>query len=104
MGGGLIILFTNVDLIVPGLKLIWTQAVHAPEAVTGGLFGGVIRAGVARGLFSNEAGLGSAAMAHGAARTKEPVREGLVAMLGPFIDTLIVFTITVLGIICTGAH
>jgi len=66
--------------------------------------GGVIRSGVARGLFSNEAGLGSAAMAHGAAKTKEPVREGLVAMLGPFIDTIIVCTITALVIICTGAH
>ena len=81
-----------------------TQAFHAPEAVGGGLLGGVIRQGVARGLFSNEAGLGSAAMAHGAAQTKEPVREGLVAMLGPFIDTLVVCSITALVIVCTGAH
>jgi len=101
---GLFILLRNIDLIVPGLQLIFTQAFHAPESVTGGLFGGVIRAGVARGLFSNEAGLGSAAMAHGAARTNEPVREGLVAMLGPFIDTIIVCSITALVIICTGAY
>jgi len=101
---GMVILLKNIDLIIPGLQLIFTQAFHAPESVTGGLFGGVIRAGVARGLFSNEAGLGSAAMAHGAARTKEPVREGLVAMLGPFIDTIIVCSITALVIICTGAY
>ena len=101
---GLIILIKNVDLILPGIQLILTQAFHAPEAVTGGLLGGVIRSGVARGLFSNEAGLGSAAMAHGAARTNEPVREGLVAMLGPFIDTIIVCSVTALVIICTGAY
>jgi len=101
---GIVILIKNAHLILPGLQLIFTQAFHAPESVAGGLFGGVIRAGVARGLFSNEAGLGSAAMAHGAARTKEPVREGLVAMIGPFIDTIIVCTITALVIICTGAY
>ncbi|MBU1162640.1 MAG: alanine:cation symporter family protein, partial [Proteobacteria bacterium] len=73
------------------------------ESVAGGLLGGVIRSGVARGLFSNEAGLGSAAIAHGAARTREPIRQGMVAMLGPFIDTIVVCTITALVIICTGA-
>jgi len=101
---GVIILLKNIDLVGPGIRLILTQAFVAPESVSGGLFGGVIRAGVARGLFSNEAGLGSAAMAHGAAKTKEPVREGLVAMLGPFIDTLVVCTVTALVIICTGAY
>jgi len=104
VGAGLIILAKNIHLIGAGFNLIFTQAFIAPEAVSGGLLGGVIRAGVARGLFSNEAGLGSAAMAHGAARTKEPVREGLVAMLGPFIDTIIVCTITALVIICTGTY
>jgi len=103
IGVGLLILILNYESIIPGFRLIFTQAFTAPESVAGGLLGGVIRAGVARGLFSNEAGLGSAAMAHGAARTKEPVREGLVAMLGPFIDTIIVCTITALVIICTGA-
>lgn len=104
IGAGLVILIINSDLIIPGIQLILTQAFNAPESVTGGLLGGVIRSGVARGLFSNEAGLGSAPMAHGAARTNEPVREGLVAMLGPFIDTIIVCTITALVIVCTGAY
>ncbi len=62
-----------------------------------------IRFGVARGVFSNEAGLGSAPIAHGAARTEEPVREGLVAMLGPFIDTIVICTMTALVIIISGA-
>lgn len=101
---GLAILLRHVDAIPAGFALIFTQAFTAPESVAGGLLGGVIRSGVARGLFSNEAGLGSAPMAHGAARTNEPVREGLVAMLGPFIDTLVICTITALVIICTGAH
>ncbi len=101
---GCFILIKNNHLILPGFKLIFYHAFHAPEAVAGGLLGGVIRSGVARGLFSNEAGLGSAAMAHGAAKTAEPVREGLVAMLGPFIDTIIVCSITALVIICTGAY
>ncbi len=101
---GLAILIKNYTLILPGIQLIFHSAFTAPEAVSGGLLGGVIRAGVARGLFSNEAGLGSAAMAHGAARTNEPVREGLVAMLGPFIDTIIVCSITALVIVCTGAY
>lgn len=100
---GLIILIKNYSLIIPGFQLIIHSAFNAPESVAGGLLGGVIRSGVSRGLFSNEAGLGSAAMAHGAAKTNEPVREGLVAMLGPFIDTLIVCSITALVIICTGA-
>lgn len=101
---GLFILIKNYHLILPGFSLIIEQAFVAPESVSGGLIGGVIRAGVARGLFSNEAGLGSAAMAHGAAKTKEPVREGLVAMLGPLIDTLIVCSITALVIVTTGAY
>ena len=101
--GGLVILVKNYDLVLPGIKAIFTHAFIAPEAVKGGLLGGVIKAGVARGLFSNEAGLGSAAIAHGAAKTHEPVREGLVAMLGPFIDTIIVCSITALVIVCTGA-
>lgn len=104
IGAGIIILAKNYHLIIPGFKLIFFHAFNAPEAIAGGLLGGVIRSGVARGLFSNEAGLGSAAMAHGAARTNEPVREGLVAMIGPFIDTLIVCSITALVIICTGTY
>jgi alanine or glycine:cation symporter, AGCS family len=102
--GGIIILVKNWQLVPEGFLLIFKYAFEAPEAVSGGLIGGVIRSGVARGLFSNEAGLGSAPMAHGAARTNEPVREGLVAMLGPFIDTIVVCSITALVIICTGAY
>lgn len=101
---GLFILLKNASSVPHGLALIFTQAFTAPESVAGGLLGGVIRSGVARGLFSNEAGLGSAAMAHGAARTREPIRQGIVAMLGPFIDTIVVCTVTALVIICTGAY
>lgn len=61
-----------------------------------------IRFGVARGIFSNEAGLGSAPIAHAAAQTKNPVRQGLIAMLGTFIDTIIVCTITALVILTAG--
>jgi AGCS family alanine or glycine:cation symporter len=71
--------------------------------VGGAAVGEAIRWGVARGLFSNEAGLGSSPMAHAAARTNQPVREGLVAMLEPFIDTLVICTMTGLVIIVTGA-
>lgn len=104
VAGALFILAKNASMIIPGFSMILTQAFSAPESVSGGLLGGVIRSGVSRGLFSNEAGLGSAAMAHSAAKTNEPVREGLVAMLEPFIDTLVICTITGLVIICTGAH
>lgn len=72
-------------------------------AAAGGAVGTVIATGVRRGAFSNEAGIGTEAMAHGAARTREPVREGLVAMLGPIIDTLIICTATALIILMTGA-
>jgi len=104
VAAGLVILLKNASAIPDAFKTIIYYAFHTPEAMAGGLVGTVIRSGVARGLFSNEAGLGSAAMAHGAARTKEPVREGLVAMLGPFIDTLVICSITALAIVITGAH
>ncbi len=84
---------------------LWTIINHAlnPWAAGGGAIGAAIQYGVARGVFSNESGLGSAPMAHAAARTSEPVREGLVAMLGPFIDTLIICTMTALVIVIVGA-
>jgi AGCS family alanine or glycine:cation symporter len=72
------------------------------DAVAGGALGTVVLTGVRRGAFSNEAGIGTEALAHGAARTDEPVREGLVAMLGPVIDTLVVCTCTALVVIVTG--
>ncbi len=74
------------------------------EAMAWGGLMGVLVIGVKRGAFSNEAGLGSAAIAHSAAKTDEPVREGTVAMLGPFIDTIVVCTMTAMAILITGAH
>ncbi|MGD8177291.1 alanine/glycine:cation symporter family protein [Marinimicrobium sp. ARAG 43.8] len=73
------------------------------QAAAGGALGTVILMGVRRGAFSNEAGVGTESMAHGAAKTKEPVREGLVAMLGPVIDTLLVCTCTALAILVTNS-
>ena len=102
--GGLTIIAMNYDKIATVFHTIFYYAFHSPKALTGGLLGAVVRQGVARGLFSNEAGLGSAAIAHGAAKTDEPVREGLVAMLGPFIDTIVICSITAITIIITGAH
>ncbi|MCP4481706.1 MAG: sodium:alanine symporter family protein [bacterium] len=107
IGGALIAIFANFTEIPAAFALIFQDA-FTGSAATGGFIGaGVaqsIRFGVARGVFSNEAGLGSAPIAHGAAQTKEPVREGLVAMLGPFIDTLVICTMTGLVIILTGAY
>lgn len=101
---GLLIIILNYDKIASAFCTIFYYAFHAPKSVSGGVLGAVVRQGVAKGLFSNEAGLGSAAIAHGAARTDEPVREGLVAMIGPFVDTIIICSITAIAIIITGAH
>lgn len=103
---GLVVLFVNMDQIIPSIGLVFESA-FSPVAATGGFAGAAvwaaIRFGVARGVFSNEAGLGSAAIAHASANTTGPVSQGLVAMLGTFIDTLIVCTITGLAIISSGA-
>ncbi|MGB1244218.1 MAG: alanine:cation symporter family protein, partial [Porticoccaceae bacterium] len=72
------------------------------QAAAGGSIGAVILIGVRRGAFSNEAGIGTESMAHGAAKTAEPIREGVVAMVGPVIDTLLVCTCTALIILLTG--
>jgi len=100
----IIILFINN---VPGAFLLIFKDAFTGKAATGGFIGSVfiitLRYGIARGLFSNEAGQGSAAIAHAAAKTKYPVREGLVASVGPLIDTLIICTLTALVIILTGA-
>lgn len=105
--GALVVIFRHLDGIPAAMAQIFSDA-FTGTAATGGFAGAAvgqaIRFGVARGVFSNEAGLGSAPIAHGAARTKEPVREGLVAMLGPFIDTLVICTMTALVIILTGAY
>ncbi len=104
--GALIVLIKYYSLIPQAFGQIFYYAFN-PHAAAGGFLGSTVaitlRFGIARGVFSNESGLGSAPIAHAAARTKEPVREGLVAMLGPLIDTLIICTMTALVILVTGA-
>lgn len=106
----MVVLYVGLVLIILGvhyqklptyLYLIVTDAFTA-EAALGGAVGQIIITGFKRAAFSNEAGIGTATLAHGAAKTKEPVREGLVAMLGPVIDTIIVCTMTALAILVTG--
>jgi AGCS family alanine or glycine:cation symporter len=96
-----ILLLSNVAEIPAMIGLIFTDA-FTGDAVSGGVLGAVILIGVQRGVFSNEAGLGTESLAHGAAKTDEPAREGLVAMIGPIIDTLIVCTCTALALLVTG--
>lgn len=102
----LVILGVNIDVVPKYFGLIFTDAFGADfikgDALLGGALGALIILGIRRGAFSNEAGIGTAPMAHGAAKTAEPVREGLVAMLGPFIDTIVVCTLTALAILVTG--
>lgn len=98
----ILIIFSNASLVPAMFASIVTEA-FSPDAMYGGLIG-VLIIGITRASFSSEAGLGSAAIAHAAAKTKEPVREGAVAMLEPFIDTIIVCTMTALTILITGAH
>ncbi|QQX79692.1 sodium:alanine symporter family protein [Shewanella sp. KX20019] len=106
LGAGIAVLVVHAAEIPAALELIIHSAFN-PVAAQGGFAGAAvwaaIRFGVARGVFSNEAGLGSAPIAHAAAQTNNPVAQGLVAMLGTFIDTLIVCTITGLAIIVSGA-
>jgi alanine or glycine:cation symporter, AGCS family len=94
------ILILNVSQIPDMLGLIISDA-FTGNSVAGGALGAVIIIGARRAAFSNEAGIGTAPIAHGAAKTDEPVREGLVAMLGPAIDTLVVCTLTALAILIT---
>ena len=100
------ILIINAPEVPKYLGMIFTDAFSADnykgDPAMGGILGGLILLGVKRGAFSNEAGIGTAPMAHGAAKTNEAIREGLVAMLGPFIDTIIVCTLTALAILVTG--
>ncbi|MAW94596.1 MULTISPECIES: sodium:alanine symporter family protein [unclassified Leeuwenhoekiella] len=102
----IIILFVNLESVPYYFKLIFTDAFTAEnyrgDPIFGGVLGALIVLGIRRGAFSNEAGIGTAPMAHGATRTNEPIREGLVAMMGPFIDTLIVCTLTAMCILVTG--
>ena len=105
VAGALFIILWNYGMIADSFYLIFKHA-FTPTAATGGFAGATvlyaITWGVRRAAFSNEAGLGSAPIAHAAAKTKEPVREGLVAMMGPLIDTLVICTMTALVIIITG--
>ncbi len=96
----ILIILINITRIPEAIGLIWHMA-FTGNAFYGG-FVGVLVWGIKRASFSNEAGLGSAAIAHAAAKTEEPVREGLVAMIGPFIDTIIVCSMTALVVIITG--
>ena len=101
----LILLIFNIKQIPAAIVEIVTSAFGA-KAVAGGTLGAIIVAmqkGIARGIFSNEAGLGSAPIAAAAAQTKEPVRQGLVSMTGTFIDTIVICTMTGLSIVITGA-
>lgn len=98
----LFIIFNNIVDLPYYFWLIVTDA-FSGQAAAGGVLGVVISNGIRRGAFSNEAGIGMEAMAHGAAKTKEPVREGLVAMLEPAIDTLLICTMTAMAILMTGA-
>ena len=103
MAAAIIILVLNIYSI-PGIIYNIFYDAFTGQAVVGGAVGTMIITGVRRGLFSNEAGAGTEALAHGAAKTTEPVREGLVAMVGPFIDTIVVCTTTALVILISGLH
>jgi AGCS family alanine or glycine:cation symporter len=102
----MIILAINIEEVPKYIAMIFTDAFAAEsykgDTFLGGVLGGLVLLGIRRGAFSNEAGIGTAPMAHGAAKTNEPIREGLVAMLGPAIDTLVVCTLTALAILVTG--
>ncbi|WP_119344061.1 alanine/glycine:cation symporter family protein [Facilibium subflavum] len=101
----LVAIFMNITFLPQTFALIFTHA-FTPIAATGGFAGAgmllALQMGVARGVFSNEAGLGSAPIAHAAAKTNDPVKQGTIAMLGTFIDTIIICTMTALVIIISG--
>lgn len=100
---GLFILIDNSTLVLPALKAIFTEAFNLNTAVTGG-FWGLVLLGIRRAVFSNESGVGNAPMYHGQSETKEPIHEGLVAALGPLLDTVLVCSITGIIIIISGAY
>ncbi len=107
VAGALFIILTNAGQIVPTFGLIFSEAFNPSAGIAGagvGAFLVTMMWGVRRGLFSNEAGQGSAPIAHAAAKTDEPVSEGVVALLEPFIDTIVICTMTALVIIITGVY
>lgn len=104
---GIILIVTNITK-VPSAVVLVVKSAFCPKAVFGGAVGITMKAamqnGIARGIFSNESGIGSAPIAAAAAKTKEPVKQGLVCMTGTFFDTIIICTITGLSIVLTGAY
>jgi AGCS family alanine or glycine:cation symporter len=98
----LVVILVNFAQVPAAIGTIISQA-FAPTAVAGGVVGVMVQ-GIRRSSFSNEAGVGSAAIAHSAARTDEPVREGIVALLEPFIDTVVICNMTAIVIVLTGAY
>jgi AGCS family alanine or glycine:cation symporter len=102
LAAGLFIIIKNVEHVMPAFEHIVGEA-FTPQAGFGGMLG-VLITGFRRAAFSNEAGVGSASIAHSAASTDEPVREGIVALLEPFIDTIVVCTMTGLVVVITGAY
>lgn len=103
VAGGLVIIFMHLDLLGPAFATIFEDA-FSGQAVAGGAIGTVIRYGVARGVFSNEAGMGSAPIAAAAAKTDHPVRQALVSMTGTFLDTIVVCSITGLVLVMGGIY
>ena len=106
VGLSVLLIVTNLDKI-PGAFVTIFESAFGLQAAAGGMLGAIIIAmqkGIARGIFSNEAGLGSAPIAAAAAQTKEPVRQGLVSMTGTFLDTIVVCSMTGLALVMTGAY
>jgi len=99
---GIWVILANLPA-VPGAIVLITHEAFSPQAVEGGMIAVLVQ-GIRRGLFSNSAGVGSAAIAHAATRTKEPVREGIVSSLEPFIDTIVICNITALVCVVTNAY
>ena len=97
----LVAILLNFDSFIPSILLIFSEAFNVNSAISGGIVG-VIITGIRRGAFSNEAGIGTEAMIHGAAKTSHPVKQGLVAMTGPIFDTLIMCTLTAVIILTSG--
>ena len=102
-GGALWILLTHIPQIPGAVASIFTEAFAPKAVVAGGLMGALVN-GLKRSAYSNEAGLGSAAIAHAAAKTTEPVREGIVALLEPFIDTVVICNLTATILVVTGVY
>ena len=101
MIAGIAVILSHPEHLLPGLSSIF-QCAFSAEAIAGGMAGEALRWGIARGVFSNEAGLGSAGIAAAAADTGDPVRQGYISMTGAFFDTVVVCTVTGLAICCSG--